>query len=141
LKKRFAFHVSLYLQAFLEFDSIEHAQAMTDYFSSIPILLNGRQIFVQFSNHQELKTDPNNANNQQAQAALQSAALLQDIGQTGGQNCVLRVVINNMIYPINVDTLYQVKSLSNINSEIFCRLVDLQQIWRRPEDHHFHKKW
>jgi hypothetical protein len=82
---------------------------MTDYFSSIPILLNGRQIFVQFSNHQELKTDPNNANNQQAQAALQSATLLQEIGQAGGQNCVLRVVVNNLIYPISVDTFYQVK--------------------------------
>jgi hypothetical protein len=82
---------------------------MTDYFSSVPILLNGRQIFVQFSNHQELKTDPNNANNQQAQVALQSATLLQEIGQAGGQNCVLRVVVNNMIYPISVDTFYQVR--------------------------------
>ena len=81
---------------------------MTDYFSSIPILLNGRQIFVQFSNHQELKTDPNNANNQQAQAALQSATLLQEIGRNGGQNCVVRVIVNNMIYPITVDTFYQV---------------------------------
>ncbi|CAM2700594.1 unnamed protein product [Rotaria socialis] len=97
-------------QAFLEFDSIEHAQAMTDYFSSIPILLNGRQIFVQFSNHQELKTDPNNANNQQAQAALQSATTLQEIGRTGGQNCVLRVVVNNMLYPVNVDTFHQIFS-------------------------------
>ncbi|CAF1439316.1 unnamed protein product, partial [Adineta ricciae] len=97
-------------QAFLEFDSIEHAQAMTDYFSSLPILLNGRQIFVQFSNHQELKTDPNNANNQQAQAALQSATLLQEIAQAGGANCVLRVVVNNMIYPVNVDTFHQIFS-------------------------------
>lgn len=98
----------LSVQAFLEFDTIEHAQAMTDHFSSIPILLNGRQIFVQFSNHQELKTDPNNANNQQAQAALHSATILQEISRTGGQNCVLRVIVNNMIYPINVDTFYQV---------------------------------
>lgn len=97
-------------QAFLEFDSIEHAQAMTDYFSSIPILLNGRQIFVQFSNHQELKTDPNNANNQQAQAALQSATLLQEIGRTGGPNCVLRAVVSNVIYPVNVDTFHQIFS-------------------------------
>ena len=82
---------------------------MTDYFSSLPILLNGRQIFVQFSNHQELKTDPNNANNQQAQAALQSATLLQEISRIGGQNCVLRVVVNNLIYPISVDTFYQVR--------------------------------
>ncbi|CAF3867455.1 unnamed protein product, partial [Rotaria sordida] len=95
-------------QAFLEFDSIEHAQAMTDYFSSIPILLNGRQIFVQFSNHQELKTDPNNANNQQAQAALQSATTLQEIGRTGGQNCVLRVIVSNMIYAVNVDIFHQI---------------------------------
>ncbi|CAF1078169.1 unnamed protein product, partial [Adineta ricciae] len=97
-------------QAFLEFDSVEHAQAMTDYFSSLPILLNGRQIFVQFSNHQELKTDPNNANNQQAQAALQSATVLQEISRIGGQNCVLRVIVNNLIYPISVDTFYQIFS-------------------------------
>ncbi|CAF3362200.1 unnamed protein product [Rotaria socialis] len=97
-------------QAFLQFESIENAQAMTDYFSSIPILLNGRQIFVQFSNHQELKTDPNNANNQQAQAALYSATILQEIARTGGQNCVLRVVVNNMIYPISADTFYQIFS-------------------------------
>jgi hypothetical protein len=84
---------------------------MTDYFSSIPILLNGRQIFVQFSNHQELKTDPNNANNQQAQAALQSATILQETGRTGGQNCVLRVVVNNMLYPVTVDTFYQVRRI------------------------------
>jgi hypothetical protein len=81
---------------------------MTDHFSSTPILLNGRQIFVQFSNHQELKTDPNNANNQQAQAALQSATLLQEIGRIGGQNCVLRVVVSNVIYPVNVETFHQV---------------------------------
>ncbi|CAF0733357.1 unnamed protein product [Didymodactylos carnosus] len=95
-------------QAFLEFDTIDHAQAMVEYFSSVPILLNGRQIFVQFSNHQELKTDPNNANNQQAQAALQSATLLQDIGQTGGQNCVLRVVVTNMLYPVSVEIFNQI---------------------------------
>jgi len=90
---------------------------MTDYFSSIPILLNGRQIFVQFSNHQELKTDPNNANNQQAQAALQSATLLQEIGRTGGQNCVLRVVVSNVIYPVNVETFHQVKTKKSIEKK------------------------
>ena len=92
---------------------------MTDYFSSTPILLNGRQIFVQFSNHQELKTDPNNANNQQAQAALQSAILLQDIARAGGQNCVLRVVVNNIIYPISIDTFYQVNHLFTLYAKIF----------------------
>lgn len=83
---------------------------MNDHFSSIPIILNGRQIFVQFSNHQELKTDPNNANNQQAQAALHSATLLQEIAKNGGQNCVLRVIVSNMLYPVNVETFQQVRS-------------------------------
>lgn len=100
---------SFLAQAFLEFDSVEHAQAMTDHFASIPILLNGRQIFVQFSNHQELKTDPNNANNQQAQAALQSATGLQEIGRAGGPNCVLRVVVSNVVYSVNVETFHQVR--------------------------------
>ncbi|CAF1293804.1 unnamed protein product, partial [Adineta steineri] len=115
-------------QAFLEFDSIEHAQAMTDYFSSIPILLNGRQIFVQFSNHQELKTDPNNANNQQAQAALQSATILQGIAQTGGQNCVLRVIVNNMISPISVDTFYQNLNGQNIYTGCCTLQIDFSKL-------------
>ena len=100
--------IQFYFQAFLQFESIENAQAMTDYFSSVPILLNGRQIFVQFSNHQELKTDPNNANNQQAQIALQSATHLQEIARTGGHNCILRVIVSNMLYPVNVETFHQV---------------------------------
>jgi len=107
---------------------------MTDYFSSIPILLNGRQIFVQFSNHQELKTDPNNANNQQAQAALQSATLLQEIGRTGGQNCVLRVVVSNVIYPVNVETFHQVKTKKSIEKKqrISCLrfLANLVLFWK-----------
>jgi len=90
---------------------------MTDYFSSIPILLNGRQIFVQFSNHQELKTDPNNANNQQAQAALQAATILLDLGRTGGHNCVLRVVVANLLYPVSVEIFNQV--IKNINFESY----------------------
>ena len=114
---------------------------MTDYFSTIPILLNGRQIFVQFSNHQELKTDPNNANNQQAQAALQSATALQETSQAGGQNCVLRVVINNMIYPISVETLYQVsKASGRLRVFIVLFSADLQQVWRGVENHHFHQE-
>lgn len=110
----------------MQFDSVEHAQAMTDHFASIPILLNGRQIFVQFSNHQELKTDPNNANNQQAQAALQSASLLQEIGQAGGQNCVLRVIVNNMIYPIGVETFYQVRRRNMCTDESVFICLDLR---------------
>ena len=119
---------------------------MTDYFASIPILLNGRQIFVQFSNHQELKTDPNNANNQQAQAALQSATLLQDIGRTGGQNCVLRVVVNNLIYPVNVETFHQVgNEMHRLKDESATRSLtfigeDFQQIRSGSEDNHLHQE-
>ncbi|CAF0943747.1 unnamed protein product, partial [Didymodactylos carnosus] len=95
-------------QAFLEFDSCEHAKTMVDYFNSGPAMLNGRQVFAQFSNHGELRTDPTNRSNQQAHIALTQATELYETAQKGGPNCVLRISIINMLFPVSIDVLHQI---------------------------------
>ncbi|XP_045475321.1 polypyrimidine tract-binding protein 1 isoform X3 [Harmonia axyridis] len=109
-------------QAFLEMGDELSATSMVNYFSSCMAQLRGRAVYVQYSNHKELKTDQTHSNaNASAQAALQAAQALtgtqnsvnttptpvtngQDI--QGGPNTVLRVIIEHMIYPISLDILH-----------------------------------
>ena len=95
-------------QAFLEFEKCEEAQSMINYFANNPISVAGRQIFVQYSNYKNLVTDPSNTNNQVARAALDLAKDLHKAAQTGGQNTVLRAMIQNMLYAVTLDTIYQI---------------------------------
>lgn len=95
-------------QAFLEFEKCEEAQSMINYFANNPISVAGRQIFVQYSNYKNLVTDPSNTNNQVAKAALDLAKELHKAAQTGGQNTVLRAMIQNMLYGVTLDTIYQI---------------------------------
>jgi polypyrimidine tract-binding protein 1 len=81
---------------------------MINYFLNNPISVAGRQIFVQYSNYKNLVTDPTNTNNQVARAALDLAKDLHKAAQTGGQNTVLRAMIQNMLYGVSLDTIYQI---------------------------------
>ncbi|CAH0556060.1 unnamed protein product [Brassicogethes aeneus] len=121
-------------QAFLEMGDESSATQMVNYFSTCMAQLRGRAVYVQYSNHKELKTDQTHSNaNASAQAALQAAQALaitqnssavavtpsaggtpvatpltngqgQDI--QGGPNTVLRVIVEHMIYPISLDILH-----------------------------------
>ncbi|XP_078574271.1 polypyrimidine tract-binding protein 1-like isoform X8 [Branchiostoma floridae x Branchiostoma japonicum] len=129
-------------QAFLEMADEEKAAAMVSYFTVTPTLVRGRPVYIQFSNHRELKTD--NAPAQQtaaAQAALQAAqsfipggmgvgGLTVGVGGMAGMgataligaaspnpvptqgqpNSVLRVIVENLIYPVTLDVLHQIFS-------------------------------
>lgn len=95
---------------------------MVDYFNSMPAMINGRQVFAQYSNHGELRTDPTNRTNQQAHVALAQATDLYETAQKGGLNCVLRVSIMNMMYPVTIDVLHQVKSRQS-NERLTCSFV------------------
>lgn len=46
-----------FLQAFLELNSEESAQTMVTYYSSVTPLIRNQPIYMQYSNHKELKTD------------------------------------------------------------------------------------
>jgi len=104
-------------QAFVEFELDTAAQSMLTYFSrSAQPMLGGRPVFVQYSQHKELKTDAAHAiANEKAQAALvacQNGTATLDgsngdgFSATGtGQESVLHVTIENMVYPVTLETL------------------------------------
>ncbi|XP_063361183.1 polypyrimidine tract-binding protein 2 isoform X1 [Cydia amplana] len=116
-------------QAFLEMAEEISAVAIVAYFGGCVAQLRGRAVYVQFSNHKELKTDQTHSNaSASAQAALQAAqvisnsagaALVAGAGAAlqpanggteiqGGPNTVLRVIIEHMLYPIVLDVLYSI---------------------------------
>jgi len=91
-------------QAFLEMEDEEIATNMVKNSEMNPPTIRQRIIYIQFSNHKELKTDTS-PNQMRAQAVLQA------LQQTeGGQNHVLRAVVENMIYPITIDVLHTIFS-------------------------------
>ena len=99
---------------------------MVDYLTSMPALINDRQVFAQFSNHGELRTDLSNRTNQQAHVALAQATDLYETAQKGGPNCVLRVSVINMLYPVTIDVLYQVTRERKQNRMIISSYKDFQ---------------
>ncbi|XP_018497605.1 polypyrimidine tract-binding protein 1 [Galendromus occidentalis] len=118
-------------QAFLEMETEVSAGQMVEYFAktSSPPQIRGRTIYVQQSNHRELKVNDNGHgmllnSTQVALAAAQALVGLQqqhglsprasgDVGSGeispthNGQtlNTVLRVIIENQLYPITLDVL------------------------------------
>lgn len=114
-------------QAFLEMADEVSATAMVTCFSNNPPQVRGRIVYVQFSNHRELKTDQSHsiAN---ASAALQnqdfqiqsptSGSPLPVSGtdptsqgvqnSQGGPNTVLRVIVESLLYPVSLDILHQI---------------------------------
>lgn len=115
-------------QAFLEMADESAAVAMVACFTGCMAQLRGRAVYVQFSNHRELKTDQTHSNaSASAQAALQAAqaisstaggalvaggptngAVLPPNDIQGGPNTVLRVIVEHMLYPIMLDVLHSI---------------------------------
>uniref|UniRef100_A0A672IUS8 Polypyrimidine tract-binding protein 1 n=1 Tax=Salarias fasciatus TaxID=181472 RepID=A0A672IUS8_SALFA len=109
-------------QAFLELNSEECAQTMVSYYSSVTPVIRNHPIYMQYSTHKELKTD-NSPNQVRAQAALQAVnalhgggmgtmAISADASSMGGgaQSPVLRVIVENLFYPVTLDVLHQIFS-------------------------------
>ncbi|KAM8833564.1 polypyrimidine tract-binding protein 1a [Synchiropus splendidus] len=110
-------------QAFLELNSEECAQTMVSYYSSVTPIIRNQPIYMQYSTHKELKTD-NSPNQVRAQAALQAVNALQGGGIGGmaiaadastmaaaaSQSPVLRVIVENLFYPVTLDVLHQIFS-------------------------------
>ncbi|XP_026472617.1 polypyrimidine tract-binding protein 1 [Ctenocephalides felis] len=113
-------------QAFLEMSDENAATAMVAYFNNCSAQLRGRAVYVQFSNHTELKTDKTHSNafiypqSASAQAALQAVQAFPapsvagsplpdgSAGVVGGPNTVLRVIVENLLYPVTLDILHQI---------------------------------
>ncbi|XP_067824085.1 polypyrimidine tract-binding protein 1-like isoform X8 [Heptranchias perlo] len=109
-------------QAFIEMNTEEAANTMVSYYSTVTPYLRSHPIYIQYSNHKELKTD-NSPNQARAQAALQAVNAVQTanmaIAGTGvpdtavslaGQSPVLRIIVENLFYPVTLDVLHQIFS-------------------------------
>uniref|UniRef100_A0A9L0JRZ3 RRM domain-containing protein n=1 Tax=Equus asinus TaxID=9793 RepID=A0A9L0JRZ3_EQUAS len=110
-------------QAFIEMNTEEAANTMVNYSTSVTPVLRSQPIYIQFSNHKELKThsSPNQA---RAQAALQAvnsvqsgnlalaaSAAVVDAGMAmAGQSPVLKIIVENLFYPVTLDVLHQIFS-------------------------------
>ncbi|KAM6230099.1 polypyrimidine tract-binding protein 3 [Porphyrio hochstetteri] len=104
-------------QALLEMASEEAATTMLNYYVSATPYVHNQPGFVQFSNHTELKTDnlPNQARPQAALGAVNSMqpgnmAAANDGTSGVPQNSVLRIIVENTVYPVTLDVLYQLFS-------------------------------
>uniref|UniRef100_A0A8C6VYH3 Polypyrimidine tract binding protein 2b n=1 Tax=Nothobranchius furzeri TaxID=105023 RepID=A0A8C6VYH3_NOTFU len=105
-------------QAFLELSTEEAAITMVNYYSAVTPQVRNSPVFIQYSNHKELKTD--SALNQRAQAVLQAVSAVQDGSSPASDqgvlelapppSPVLRIIIDNMFYPVTLDVLQQIFS-------------------------------
>ncbi|KAM5193029.1 polypyrimidine tract-binding protein 3 isoform 2-T2 [Mantella aurantiaca] len=108
-------------QAFLEMASEEAAVTMVNYYTPLTPHLRSQPIYIQYSNHRELKTD-NLPNQSRAQAALQAVNAIHSGGLTltggpageglmlSGQSPVLRIIVENLFYPVTLEVLHQIFS-------------------------------
>ncbi|XP_013368711.1 PREDICTED: polypyrimidine tract-binding protein 3 isoform X2 [Chinchilla lanigera] len=108
-------------QAFLEMASEEAAVTMVNYYTPVTPHLRSQPVYIQYSNHRELKTD-NLPNQARAQAALQAVSAVQsgNLALHGapsneatilpGQSPVLRIIIENLFYPVTLEVLHQIFS-------------------------------
>ncbi|KAL2085580.1 hypothetical protein ACEWY4_018900 [Coilia grayii] len=107
-------------QAFLEMGTEEAAITMVNYYTAMTPHVRNAPVIIQYSTHKELKTD--SAGNQRAQAVLQAVSAAQGGGMpTSGSSAsesaltpapspVLRIIIDNMFYPVTLDVLQQIFS-------------------------------
>uniref|UniRef100_UPI0009B3EC7D polypyrimidine tract-binding protein 3 n=1 Tax=Monopterus albus TaxID=43700 RepID=UPI0009B3EC7D len=106
-------------QAFLEMASEEAAVTMVNYYTTATPTVRNQPIFIQYSTHRELKTD--NLTNQRDQVALQtiSAAAVHSGNMVSsgegrslapGQSPVLRIIVENLFYPVTLEVLQQIFS-------------------------------
>ncbi|XP_075582023.1 polypyrimidine tract-binding protein 3 isoform X4 [Pelecanus crispus] len=100
--------------------SEEAAVTMVNYYTPITPQLRSKPVYIQYSHHRELKTD--NLPNQRSQTALQAVNAVQsgsvavtsaradERGLLPGQGSVLRIIVENLFYPVTLDVLYQIFS-------------------------------
>uniref|UniRef100_A0A3Q3XA03 RRM domain-containing protein n=1 Tax=Mola mola TaxID=94237 RepID=A0A3Q3XA03_MOLML len=101
---------------FLEMASEEAAVTMMNYYTSAPPTIRNQPIFIQYSTHRELKTD--NQTNQRAALQTMSTAVHAGGMATGGegrglglgQSPVLRIIVENLFYPVTLEVLQQIFS-------------------------------
>uniref|UniRef100_A0A673BBZ1 Polypyrimidine tract-binding protein 2-like n=1 Tax=Sphaeramia orbicularis TaxID=375764 RepID=A0A673BBZ1_9TELE len=90
-------------QAFLEMGTEEAAITMVNYYSTVTPHVRNIPVFIQYSNHKELKTDSANQSGGSPSTDVQEV-----LGAASSP--VLRIIIDNMFYPVTLDVLQQIFS-------------------------------
>lgn len=99
-------------QAFVEYEDEHSAVGFVTSMNAVPIQIRGRTIFAQYSTHQELKLDKNRTTQELGPDGLpiSNGSSISTLDISGGTqqapNSVLRVIIENMIYPVTLDVLH-----------------------------------
>uniref|UniRef100_A0A8C7MJM1 Polypyrimidine tract binding protein 2b n=1 Tax=Oncorhynchus kisutch TaxID=8019 RepID=A0A8C7MJM1_ONCKI len=94
-------------QAFLELGTEEAAVTMVNYYTAVTPQVRNVPVFIQFSNHKELKTDMS-AVQEGGSPNSDTSALDSVLAQAPSP--VLRIIIDNMFYPVTLDVLQQIFS-------------------------------
>ncbi|XP_012057044.1 PREDICTED: polypyrimidine tract-binding protein 1 [Atta cephalotes] len=131
-------------QAFLEMGDENAAATMVNYYATGVAQLRGRAVYVQFSNHRELKTDQTHSNNAVSsptndvantsensnnQVAIAGQNQVSGPGETqGGPNTVLRVIVEHLLYPITLDILYQSLDGQNVYNSCCTLRIDYSKM-------------
>ncbi|KXJ24034.1 polypyrimidine tract-binding protein 1 [Exaiptasia diaphana] len=120
-------------QAFLEMENESKAIALMNYYAYRPPIVRGHEVIIQYSNHRELTTNERQhapgtshilaaAGSADVVAAASSAlsglsagqleagAMTTSLPDASVPGCILRIVIERMLYNISLDTLHQVFS-------------------------------
>lgn len=113
-------------QAFIEFADPYSAQSMVNYWAdpnnaAVQPGIRGRQVYVQFSNHKELKKTlmaPSSGDGSQiSNNGSSSSPSFNRHNSSGnmnsvndGPNTILRVIVDNIVYPVALDTFYGIFS-------------------------------
>jgi len=105
-------------QAFLEMDSIDSAKTLINYYQYTTPTIRNMPVFIQFSQHQELRTN-------QQQPKEESA---NGVDSHEANGCVLKVIVTNIMYPVNIDVL----------KEVFQRCGELQKMVTFIRNDQFH---
>uniref|UniRef100_A0A8C7C4T5 Polypyrimidine tract binding protein 3 n=1 Tax=Oncorhynchus kisutch TaxID=8019 RepID=A0A8C7C4T5_ONCKI len=97
--------------------SEEAAITMVNYYTTATPHVRNQPVYIQYSNHRELKTD-NLPNQGRVQAALQAVNAVALGGSASGgdgtlmpgQSPVLRIIVENLFYPVSLEVLHQIFS-------------------------------
>ncbi|XP_020631605.1 polypyrimidine tract-binding protein 1-like [Orbicella faveolata] len=110
-------------QGFIEMEDKETASTFLNYYSHVTPTIRGQVVYVQYSNHPELKTEPSQHSsgtskiiaaggdfNTPYSADGQQAAVAAAVAKGVGKSNVIRAVIDKLWYPITVEVLYKIFS-------------------------------
>ena len=111
-------------QAFVEFVDLASAQCVVSYWVMNAVhnqpTVRGRHVFCQFSNHQQLKQNANHTNHVghdggHMNGGMQSNGHMSPANKNNGsaqagETSVVRVVVDSLIYPVTLDTFFQLFS-------------------------------